>query len=181
MRWLSACTVLTALGCGAGGGGKQQPLTTTAGGDIVVASRDTGSTTAEPLVLGPPVQVIDSLPDPSSVTVGPDDRYYVVVRDSPTTVIAIEPSTGTRTSYTTTTVPPGKGSGVARDRDGRVYVADSVDSAILVVDPADIGRGKPRPILTGLSQPADVAVDPVRDRLLVLEANANRLSVYDLP
>jgi DNA-binding beta-propeller fold protein YncE len=167
------------LGCGSRA--SNTTLTTVAGDIADVPSPDTGSTTAEPLVLGPPVQVIDSLPHPTSVTVGPDDRYYVVVRDSTIAMVAVEPTNGTRTTYNHPAIPPGAGSGVARDRDGRVYVADSVDSSILVVDPADVGRGKPRPILTGLNQPTDVAVDPVRDRLLVLETNSNRLSIYDLP
>jgi DNA-binding beta-propeller fold protein YncE len=185
MRTRDARSLLLALVVVVGACGprdRSRVKTAAAEGDVARDSAVAVST-AEPLVLGPPVQVIDSLPHASSVAVGPDGRYYVSVKEGGApALIAVEPETMARSTYPDQAPRPTRaGVGVAHDKAGRVYLADSVDSAVLVYDPADSGTSKPRPVLTGLERPADLAVDAERDRLLVLETDANRLAVYDLP
>jgi hypothetical protein len=143
------------------------------------------SPTAEPLILGAPLFRAAGLRGATAVTVGADGRYYVrVARGEGTagdSVLVLDALTGEAT-------PAPTGAGVASwaatptvDRHGRAYVVDSASGSVSVFDPHESGRATPRAVLSGIDAPAELAVDTVRGRLLVLERRAGRLQAFELP
>lgn len=67
--------------------------------------------------------------------------------------------------------------GLARGRDGEVYVADSALARVLVIRP---GAKAAVPVaLPPLQQPTGIAFDPARGRLYVVDTKAHRLQVFE--
>jgi DNA-binding beta-propeller fold protein YncE len=67
--------------------------------------------------------------------------------------------------------------GLARGRNGEVYVTDSASTRVLVIRPG-AKFASPLPLGVGLKRPTGVAVDPARGRLFVVDTGEHRVLVF---
>lgn len=67
--------------------------------------------------------------------------------------------------------------GLAWGRDGSAYVTDSDLAAVFVIRAGSDVAAR-LPLAAGLKQPTGIAVDPVRDRLYVVDTAQHRVNVY---
>ena len=130
---------------------------------------------AGPLVLGPPVRVVEGFPGAREVVVAADGRYYVM---HGTHTSVVDPRDWT-VSASASAAPAGA-VGPSVDRDGRRYHADAAAGAVLVTDPPRYAPPVPYLVLTHLDGPGTPAVDTRRAWLLVPQ-RSGQLGVYELP
>lgn len=71
---------------------------------------------------------------------------------------------------------PGGQDGVVVLRDGRILVSSWADSTVFAVGPSGTTR-----VVTGVESPADIGLDPVRQRLGIPLFNANRVEFWVVP
>jgi DNA-binding beta-propeller fold protein YncE len=67
--------------------------------------------------------------------------------------------------------------GLARGRDGEVYVTDSASARVLVIRPG-AAFASPLPLQAKLRQPTGIAVDPASARLFVVDTSEHRVLVF---
>lgn len=152
----------------------EQEATIAAGGPPAPGPR------SEPVVLGPPALVAEGLVDVQCIAVPPGSRYYAVTTHRGT--VHVDAHTGAA-GHVVAAEPDACDAepAAATDDNGRTYHADAAHGQVRVTEPSAPALAGAYLVLAGLAGPAALAVDTARDRLLVVEREAGRVSVYELP